>query len=43
MIRKIKTYLFGEFQDSEVSHIDLPDNIEYSQDFINWFKQINRL
>ena len=43
MLKKIKRLIFGEFQDSEVSHIDLPETIEYSQDFINWFKQINRL
>jgi len=43
MLKTIITYLFGEIRNEDVEHIDLPDGIEYSQEFINWFKTINRL
>jgi hypothetical protein len=43
MLKKLKRLIFGEYQSEEVTHIDLPDNIEYSQSFINWYKKLKRL
>ena len=43
MLNKLKKIIFGEYQSEEVTHIDLPDGIEYSQSFINWYKNLNRL
>jgi len=43
LLNKLKSFLFGEISNEEIKHELIIDKVEFSEDFIEWFRYINRL